>query len=104
MGKKEQENLDNCHTIELDIEGMDCPSCALKIEKKVSKLKGVQNVKVDLGSETATIEYSDDQQKLENIKKEIHELGYKATEPDIDEAEKESENKKQLHIRKLRNK
>ncbi|HWA07038.1 MAG TPA: heavy metal-associated domain-containing protein, partial [Ignavibacteria bacterium] len=42
------------NVIELDIEGMDCPSCAMKIERRLNKLNGVENAKVDLANETAS--------------------------------------------------
>ena len=95
---------ENCTEIELDIEGMDCPACALKIEKRVSKLESVQSVKVNLGSETATILFTGKSPELNKIKSEIDSLGYKAIEPDTDEAEEEAETEKLLNIRKLRNK
>ena len=90
--------------IELDIEGMDCPACALKIEKRVSKLPGVESIKVNLGSETATLSYFEDKQDLDTIKNAIDKLGYKALEPDRDEAEEESEAEKKEAIRNLKKK
>ena len=91
-------------TIELDIEGMDCPACALKIEKAVRKIEGIKEIKVNLGSETATIEYSKDKYDLENIKKTISKLGYKAVEPDIDADEEQIEKEKQLFIYRFKRK
>jgi len=81
-------------TIELDIEGMDCPSCALKIEKRLSKLEGIQSARVDLGSETASINLSGGEFDIVLIKKEIAQLGYKASEPETDVNEEISEREK----------
>ena len=80
-------------TIELDIEGMDCPACALKIEKAVRKIEGIKDIQVNLGSETASVTYSAPQFPVENVKTTIEKLGYKAIEQeeDIDEEEKEKE-------------
>ena len=104
MNKDLQEIDEKSQKIELDIEGMDCPACALKIEKRVSKMPGVESIKVDLGSETATLSYFEDKQNIDSIKKEIVSLGYKAIEPDSDEAEDDSEKEKKKAIIRLRNK
>lgn len=61
---------------------MDCPSCALKIEKTLSKLPGIEDVKVDLGSDTASITYNDSPD-IDLIKSEVSKLGYKASENGI---------------------
>ena len=89
-------NTDNAgteQTIELDIEGMDCPACALKIEKAVRKIEGIKDIQVNLGSETASVTYSAPQFPVENVKTTIEKLGYKAIEQeeDIDEEEKVKE-------------
>ena len=33
--------------IDFDIEGMDCPDCALKLERGISKIGGISSVKVE---------------------------------------------------------
>lgn len=83
--------------IEFNIEGMDCPSCAMKIEKTLNKLEGV-HAKVDLGSETATINLGNSGLDTGYIKKTIDKLGYKALEADMEAEEAEAEaEKKKLH-------
>jgi Cu+-exporting ATPase len=104
MSSKEHITEENCNIIELDIEGMDCPACALKIEKKISKLKGIESIKVNLASETASIEYSAENVDLNTIKSEISSIGYRAVEQDIDKNEEEAENQKKLLVQKLKNK
>lgn len=84
----------DCNVIELDIEGMDCPSCAMKIERRLNKLDGIQNAKVDLGSETASFVISSGGPDLNFIKKEIDKLGYKAIEQENDEDDKIAEEEK----------
>ncbi len=85
--------------VELNIEGMDCPSCAMKIERRLNKLDGIVNAKVDLANEIATFEITGGVLNIDSIKKEIDKLGYKAVEPDIDiegtEEEKLAESEKQ---------
>lgn len=39
----------------LHIEGMSCSHCAATVEKKLSALKGVSDVSVDLDAKTATV-------------------------------------------------
>lgn len=81
----------DCDLIELDIEGMDCPSCAMKIERRLNKLSGIQNAKVDLGSETASFVISTGGPDLNFIKKEIDKLGYKAIEQENEEDDQKAE-------------
>lgn len=84
----------DCNIIELDIEGMDCPSCAMKIERRLNKLSGIQNAKVDLGSETASFEITGIGPDLNFIKTEIDKLGYKAIEQQTDEEDYKAEEEK----------
>jgi P-type Cu+ transporter len=97
-----EDSKENKNTIELDIEGMDCPACALKIEKVVRKIEGIEYIKVDLGSETASVKFIDDKNNIEKVKSEISRIGYKAFEPETDEEEEEIENQKKAFFRKFR--
>jgi P-type Cu+ transporter len=80
--------------LELAIEGMTCASCVNRIEKKVSKLSGVNEVNVNLANERATIRYQGEVDPTEIIQA-IEQLGYKATEitesskPEIQEERRE---------------
>lgn len=65
---------------ELQIVGMHCASCALIIEKKVSKMHGVSKANVNFASEKAYIEYDDKSVSDDTIKKTIGDLGYKVIE------------------------
>ncbi|MGA2668993.1 MAG: heavy metal translocating P-type ATPase [Ignavibacteria bacterium] len=96
----EEDKDTNC--VELEIEGMECPACALKIEKTISKLQGVKEIKVNLGSETASITFTDKHPDLESVKSQINKLGYKAVDPDIDFDEEEAEREKSFAIKRLR--
>ena len=44
------------HSLELDISGMTCASCAGRVEKALAKVPGVKSVSVNLASERAHIE------------------------------------------------
>jgi P-type Cu+ transporter len=93
MSEVKENNTKGNNTIELNIEGMDCPSCAMKIEKTLNKLEGI-NIKVDLGSETATVDIKSSAHDLNYIKSRIDKLGFKASEPDIDADEAIAEEEK----------
>jgi Cu+-exporting ATPase len=68
--------------IDLAITGMTCASCSSRIERKLSKLDGVEAV-VNLATEKATIRFTGDM-TLEKILATVHNTGYGATviEPD----------------------
>lgn len=94
MNGKEIVNKDK-DVIELDIEGMDCPSCAMKIERRLNKLEGIVNAKVDLANETASFVITGTGTDINFIKKEIDKLGYKAIEQEADEDEAKADEEKQ---------
>lgn len=94
LNKERAANIDY-NVIELDIEGMDCPSCAMKIERRLNKLNGIQNAKVDLANETASFAITGKEADLEFVKNEIDKLGYKAIEQQADENEEIQEAEKQ---------
>ncbi|UCF69689.1 MAG: heavy metal translocating P-type ATPase [candidate division WOR-3 bacterium] len=62
--------------VRLNISGMTCASCVRIIEDSLGKHKGVQNVQVNLGSETANIEYDDQKTSVDDLEKVIGEVGY----------------------------
>jgi len=94
LNGKEIVNKDK-DVIELDIEGMDCPSCAMKIERRLNKLEGIVNAKVDLANETASFVITGTGTDINFIKKEIDKLGYKAIEQEADEDEAKADEEKQ---------
>lgn len=92
------QNTKEKNIIELNIEGMDCPSCAMKIEKTLNKLEGV-NIKVDIGSETAAVDLTNPKFDLSYIKSQIDKLGYRVVEDDSEnDAAAELEKKKALTL------
>jgi len=62
------------------IEGMDCPACAVKIEKTLSKLQGVMDVKVIFAAEKVNVTYDAQKTSEKNIEQEIKKLGYEVSE------------------------
>lgn len=60
----------------LQISGMTCAACALRIEKGLNKLEGVENATVNLALEKSAIKYDPQKLKVEDIEKKIRDLGY----------------------------
>jgi len=63
----------------LNIEGMTCASCALRIEKGLKKIPGVKDASVGLAIEQATVTYDAAQTTVEQMIRKIEALEYKAT-------------------------
>ena len=66
----------------------------MKIERRLNKLDGIQNAKVDLANETAGIYVQHNGPQLSFIKNEIDKLGYKAIEQESDEEDLQAETEK----------
>ncbi|GAB6189620.1 heavy metal translocating P-type ATPase [Marinitoga arctica] len=71
---------------EFILEGLDCASCAAKIEENVKKLNDVEGVTVNFITKTLTVKVND-----ENKIKEIENL-VKKIEPEVEIYEKENKN------------
>ncbi|PID30978.1 MAG: heavy metal translocating P-type ATPase [Candidatus Cloacimonadota bacterium] len=66
--------------IELNIKGMTCAACSARIEKRLSKMKEVESVFVNLPLETCTVEYDENKISVEKIIEIIEKLGFSAKE------------------------
>lgn len=60
---------------ELNISGLDCADCAVKLEKNVAKLPGTKSAKVDFMNSKLTVELYDMSQ-LKDVEAEIKRAGY----------------------------
>ena len=65
--------------IQLNISGMSCASCVGRIEKALAKVAGVEQVSVNLASETATI--SGLSVSAELLMAAVEKAGYQASLP-----------------------
>src|SRR5437016_837656 len=63
----------------LELEGMACASCAMRIEKGLKKVPGVKDANVNLATELATVTYDPAQTGLEQMVQKVEAVGYKAT-------------------------
>lgn len=60
----------------IPITGMTCASCAVRIEKGLNKLEGVEKANVNLALEKATIAYHPEVATISDMEKKIQDLGY----------------------------
>ncbi|WP_245895285.1 cation transporter [Devosia submarina] len=63
-------------TIRYHVTGMDCSSCAAKIEGAARKVEGVQDVKVSIASQIMTLEVDDPARQLPVLETAVADLGY----------------------------
>ncbi|MGG3561074.1 heavy metal translocating P-type ATPase [Neobacillus rhizosphaerae] len=60
----------------LQISGMTCAACAIRIEKGLNKLEGIEIASVNLALERSNVKYDPEKVKIEDIEKKIQDLGY----------------------------
>lgn len=61
------------------VDGMDCASCASKIDTAVRRLPGVEDVNVSVSAATMTVRHRRDATLTNEIERKVGGLGYKAT-------------------------
>ncbi|HEX6925409.1 MAG TPA: cation-translocating P-type ATPase [Longimicrobiaceae bacterium] len=67
-------------TSTISVGGMDCSSCALKVEKALLALAGVEDVRTDLVGERVTVRHVADQIQRGDLVEAVQRLGYRAEE------------------------
>ncbi len=72
---EEKEKFNNVD-IEMTISGMSCVSCATKIEKALSKVKGVESATVSLPMNNLVVSYSPEDIGVNEISSAVLKLGY----------------------------
>ncbi|MBF6626864.1 copper-translocating P-type ATPase [Aerococcaceae bacterium zg-BR9] len=65
---------------QFQIEGMHCAGCAAKIEQKLNQLTGVKEAVVNLVTNSATIDYDDNQVTFTTFRDTVDSLGYQLVE------------------------
>ncbi len=66
----------NMEKLTLRIKGMTCAMCVKSIETAVGSIEGVDEIRVNLATESAYLRYDSSKVSLEEIRKPIKELGY----------------------------
>jgi copper chaperone CopZ len=69
--QKEEESMEK-----IKIQGMSCQHCVMSVTKALTRIPGIQNLKVDLVKGEATFENTQNV-PLPNIRKAVEEAGYK---------------------------
>lgn len=62
--------------VTLPISGMTCAACALRIEKGLSRMEGVEKASVNLALEKSTVSYDPTKTDIDAIRGKIEALGY----------------------------
>ena len=86
--------------LELPIEGMTCASCAVRIERKLKKLDGV-DASVNYATETATVDFDPQAVSPEQLLATVEAAGYRAVLP-TDEPEAPAREHDAAHRLKIR--
>ena len=63
-------------TEEHALNGLRCPSCARLVQEEVSKLDGVENVVVDLGTQKLLLVYDEDSFQHAKLEAAIKSAGF----------------------------
>lgn len=71
----------------IQLETLTCPSCAMKIEKAVKSLNGVDkdSVNVTFMSSKVKLEFDDEKLSVDTIEKTIKSLGYEVKKIQVKE-------------------
>ena len=67
---------DQTKKVELRVSGMTCASCATTIEKSLLNLNNVSSASVNLGKETASVEYDPKKLKINDLETAVKDAGY----------------------------
>ncbi len=62
--------------INLKIEGMHCDGCAKRLEKVLNNIEGVKTAKVSFSDKCASIEYTEENVSIEELKEAIVDAGF----------------------------
>lgn len=73
----------NSTVCDLNVGGMDCPSCADDIKRALSKLEGIEDVRVDVVGGKVKVAYADGKLARGDITGAIRRVGYKIEDGDI---------------------
>src|SRR5579885_3719915 len=64
--------------VTLALEGMTCASCAMRIEKGLKKVPGVEQASVNLATERATVVYNPQETDIDRLVQKVEAVGYHA--------------------------
>ncbi|MBT5268555.1 MAG: copper-translocating P-type ATPase [Candidatus Marinimicrobia bacterium] len=76
MSESKAEISTSQHNYQFDVEGMSCAACVSNVESAIKKLPGVQEVSVNLATESATVT-SQESIPIKKFTKAVSKMGYK---------------------------
>ena len=82
--KEVKDNTD----ISIDIGGMTCTACALRVERAIGGLSGVEKVSINPATDKAFVTYDSSKIKISAIKEAVEKSGYTVNIPENDKSEK----------------
>lgn len=86
----------------LEISGITCQACVAKIERKVSRMEGVERANVNLSTGIGSFFYDADKVKLEEIIATIEKLGYGGNIPKKEDRESKKKEKEEQRRKEKR--
>lgn len=87
--------------VELDIRGMTCAACSVRIEKGLNRMQGIASANINLATESGSVEYTAGVVSLEDILAKVKKLGYEAVVKQDREAQK-SQKEAEIREKKIR--
>lgn len=66
-------------TATFKIDGMHCTSCSMNIDGELEDTKGIFSASTSYANAVTTVEFNDSELSVNDIKRTIEKLGYKAT-------------------------
>jgi len=73
------EALAASRTVTLNVQNMTCAVCPITVKKVLERVSGVQQVKVDYASKTATLQFDDAKTTTDKLTEATKEAGYLST-------------------------
>ncbi len=87
-------------TVEIRVGGMTCAACVRAVQHALQALEGVEEVRVNLATETATVVLDPDTVHLEDLRETLEDIGYRF-EGLAEEVEEEGDETRPLWMRTL---
>ena len=63
----------------IQVTGMSCQHCSMRVKKSLETLKGIQSVEVNLAEKLVSVTFDETQAQLKDIEKKISDTGYTVT-------------------------
>lgn len=70
------------YQLSINIEGMTCASCVMRVEKAIGKIPGVTKASVNLGTESATVA-TDGSVGFADLQNAVEKAGYSVAQKEV---------------------